>query len=180
MDTLPANHQDFSEIERAATHLEDAHPGRLVFSIMLGTNDSAEMGPFGAPVAPQEYRRNLTTMIDQLLADFPGCEIVIHRPTWYSPNTYNASRYLQAGLSRLQSYFAEIDTLVAGYRLTHPEQVYLGDTQGFDLFKNQYRAYLMTEPGEQGNFYLHPNPQGAAVLGRLWGQAIAATLPRTD
>jgi hypothetical protein len=83
MDTLPANHQDVSEIERAATHLEDAHPGRMVFSIMLGTNDSAEMGPLGAPVAPQEYHRNLTTMIDQwrrppvLLK--PGQRLLLHR-----------------------------------------------------------------------------------------------------
>ena len=31
---------------------------------------------------------------------------------------------------------------------------------------------MWEENGQQGVFYLHPNVQGAKVLGELWGEAI--------
>ena len=35
---------------------------------------------------------------------------------------------------------------------------------------------LIPEEGQMGTFYLHPNTQGATMLGQLWGKAIEATL----
>jgi lysophospholipase L1-like esterase len=101
VDASPATGTDFPEIEKAATQLQAAHEGRLVFSVMLGTNDSAEDGPLGSPVSPDEYRRNLAAIMDRLLHDYPRCIIILHRPLWYSSNTYNDSRYLAAGQERL-------------------------------------------------------------------------------
>jgi alpha-galactosidase len=176
VDALPASQTDFLEIERAAAKLQSDHPGQLIFSIMLGTNDSAEFGPLGSPVAPQAYRSNLAAIIDRLLEDYRGCKVVIHRPTWYSPNTYNGSRYLAEGLARLQSYFPEIDALVAQYDRTHPRQVLRGDTRAFDFFKRNYKTYLIPEEGQQGTFYLHPNSEGARSLGRFWADAIQVVL----
>src|SRR5262249_44459566 len=75
VDVLPASHTDFPEIERAATQLMSDHPGRLMFSIMLGTNDSAINGPLGSPVSPRDYRNNLTMIIDRLLQDYPASQI---------------------------------------------------------------------------------------------------------
>jgi lysophospholipase L1-like esterase len=177
VDVLPATQTDFLEIEQAATALQKAQPGRLMFSVMLGTNDSAMNGALGAPVSPQDYRKNLTTIIDRLLLDYPECKIILHRPIWYSPNTsYSDSRYLAEGLSRLQRYFPEIDALVAQYGRTHPRQVLKGDTEAFEFFKQNHRSYLFPEQGQQGTFYLHPNPKGAEILGRFWGAAIQAAL----
>ena len=183
VDTLPATHEDFAEIEQAAASLEGAYGGRLVFSIMLGTNDSAMNGPLGSPVSPGDYRKNLTTIIDRLLQEHPGCTIVLNRPLWYSPNTYNSARYLAEGLQRLQSYFPEIDALVAQYAATHPGQVLRGDTKAYDFFREQHLTYLLPEEGQRGTFYLHPNAVGAEVLGNLWGVALEGALkdsmPRT-
>ena len=42
---------DFLQIEQATTQLQSQNQGRLIFSVMLGTNDSAMNGPLGSPVA---------------------------------------------------------------------------------------------------------------------------------
>jgi alpha-galactosidase len=176
VDALPATRTDFLQIEQATTQLQSQNQGRLIFSVMLGTNDSAMNGPLGSPVSPQDYRKNLTAIIDNLLEKYPGSIVILHRPLWYSPNTYNAARYLAEGLNRLRSYFPQIDALIEAYRRTHPNRVFAGDRKAFDTFKKNYRAYLIPEKGQQGTFYLHPNEKGAQVLGRLWSEAIAAAL----
>lgn len=84
----------------------------LVFSLMLGTNDSAIKGPNGSPVQPAQYKTNVKVIADELLALYPDSRIVLHRPIWYSPNTYNGAMYLKEGLNRLERYFAEINQLV--------------------------------------------------------------------
>lgn len=162
----------FTHVEDAARAFADDDPGLLVFSIMLGTNDSAEDGPLGSPVAPGQYRKNLQAIIDRLLEDFPACLVVIQRPIWYSPTTYNGARYLQEGLNRLQSYFPEIDTLVRHYAETAPGHVFRGDTRAFDFFRKHYRDFFTVEQGHRGTFYLHPNAAGAVRLGGYWGRAI--------
>jgi alpha-galactosidase len=172
VDTLPATNTDLVEIEAAAKEQQFKHPGRLIFSIMLGTNDSAESGPLGAPVSPDEYRANLAALIDRLLADYPTSKLLLNRPLWYSPNTYNGSRYLASGLRRLESYSPQVDSLIAGYSLTHPHRVYRGDTEGFGYFKNHASGDLVAERGQLGVFHLHPNEHGASVLGQLWGKAL--------
>lgn len=171
VDFLPATNKSFPKVAQAAETFRK-ETGQLVFSIVLGTNDSAMQGPNGAPVSPESYRANLKTIADTLLKANPGCKLVIHHPIWYSPTTYNRSKYLQEGLDRLQTYFPEIDGLVADYGKTHPGQVRVGDTQGFNYFKTHYLTDFQHENGQQGTFFLHPNAKGAATLGLFWGEAI--------
>lgn len=176
VDFLPSNRTVFKNVEEAANTFYKDKDATLIFSIMLGTNDSAVKGTNGSPVSPKDYRLNLKTIIDKLLLDYPGCKVVINHPVWYSPNTYNGAEYLQEGLTRLQSYFPEINTLVKSYAISYPQQIFTGDTRAFQYFKKNHLAYLGPEPGQQGTFYLHPNERGAAKLGDFWGKAICGIL----
>ncbi|MBE7178982.1 MAG: lipolytic protein G-D-S-L family [Mucilaginibacter polytrichastri] len=167
---LPETNTVFPKVEAAA---KEAPKGSLlIFSVKLGTNDSAEEGPLGSPVSPEDYFKNMKTVSDKLLADFPGCKIMYQRPLWYSPNTYNGARYLAAGLARLQSYFPQIERLVKMYAKSHPGQVITGDKDAFAYFKKNHLTDLKPEEGKQGTFYLHPNDKGAKALGEFWGKAI--------
>ncbi|MFI5160276.1 MAG: GDSL-type esterase/lipase family protein [Sphingobacteriales bacterium] len=170
VDFLPGG-ETFKQLELAASGLA-GKPGVLIFSIMLGTNDSAIKGPNGSPVSPDAYYSNLKNIIDQLLKDYPKCKVIIQHPIWYSPNTYNGAQYLQEGLDRLQSYFPEITLLVNGYAKSNKGQVFVGDTKAFDYFKKTHLTNLIPENGHQGTFYLHPNQAGAKELGIIWAKAI--------
>jgi hypothetical protein len=172
VDYLPSEKGALRDVI-AATHILCQDRERLlIFSVSLGTNDSAEKGPKGSPVNPGDYRQNLKSIADKLLEDFPGSKIIFQLPIWYSPNTYNSAKYMAEGLARLQSYFPEIRSLVLDYSKTLPRQVFVGDTKGFDYFSNNYQTDLIPESGNAGTFYLHPNKKGALVLGKLWGKAI--------
>lgn len=144
----------------------------LVFSIMLGTNDSAIEGPNGAPVTPDRYRQNLTVIIDRLLVLYPACKIVLQEAPWYSDNTYNGSKYLKAGRERLLSYQPVLSALVASYKKEKPGSVLLGDKTAFSYFKKNYAHAMKPEKGHQGIFYLHPDNSGSTVLGDKWAKAI--------
>jgi len=176
LDFLP--HTDaFKQIEVVANKFKD-NGATILFSIMLGTNDSAMDGPLGAPVSKEHYYENLKAITDQLLMDYPGSIIVINRQTWYSPNTYNGARYLQEGLSRLKSYYPQIKHLVSWYRKNNTGKIYLGDTRGFHYFKANYLTSLRPEDGHQGTFYLHPGKDGARALGAFWAKAIYKSINR--
>ena len=166
LDFLPGT-AAFAAAEIAAKSFYNK-PAQLVFSIMLGTNDSAITGPNGSPVLPEAYYKNLKTITGRLLKDFPNCKILLNRPLWYSPNTYNGAKYLQQGLNRLQSYFPLLKKL-AGSSTGH---IYLGDTLACAYFKAHYLTKLQPENGRQGTFYLHPNKAGAADLGMFWEKAV--------
>ncbi len=97
LDFLPIAERQFPNVKSAAQELSQ-RKGTLLFSIMLGTNDSACNGPFGSPVEPVSYYTNMKAIIDELLSLYPECKVVIHQPIWYSPNTYNGAMYLAAGL----------------------------------------------------------------------------------
>ncbi|RKR84311.1 lysophospholipase L1-like esterase [Mucilaginibacter gracilis] len=176
VDFLPATKKAWPKVIAAANNLYNDKSATLVFSIMLGTNDSAISGPNGAPVSAQNYRANLKTIADSLFNRYPDCKIIVNHPIWYSPNTNNRSVYLQEGLTRLQSYFDEIDALVKEYKTLHPKQLFLGDTKAFRYFKKRYQTDLGSEQGGHGTFYLHPNEKGAVALGNYWGKAIAKVL----
>lgn len=176
VDFLPATNKAYPKVIAAANTFYSDKNATLVFSVMLGTNDSAISGPNGAPVSPENYGANLKTIADSLLARYPECKIIINHPVWYSPNTNNHSVYLQEGLTRLQTYFAEIQALVKEYRSTNPDHVFMGDKNGFDYFRKNYLTDLGAEAGGHGTFYLHPNEKGAVALGNLWGKAIAKAL----
>ena len=172
IDFLPATVKAFPKVLDAAHQLHNDNQRILIFSISLGTNDSAEEGPNGSPVDPKTYHANMKTIADKLIAEFPGCKIVFQQPIWYSPTTYNHSRYLAGGLARLQSYFPELQELVKEYSKSNPGQVFMGDVRAFEYFKNNYLSDLIPETGNAGTFYLHPNKKGAAELGKFWGEAI--------
>jgi len=175
VDFLPATATAFRGVEQAARSFADKN-ALLIFSVKLGTNDSAIEGPNGSPVSPKQYQQNLKIIADSLLKEFPGCIIVFQHPIWYSPNTYNGAKYLADGLKRLKHYIPKIDGLVASFSDTYPKQVFVGDTEAFNYFKKNYKMYLWPEEGHQGTFYLHPNKPGAQKLGRFWGQAIYKAL----
>lgn len=175
-DYLPQTETLFPKAVAAADRFKDETWATLIFSISLGTNDSAIVGPNGSPASPARYYENMKVIIDKLLALYPTCKIVVHRPLWYSPNTYNAAKYLEEGLNRLQSYYPELQSLVLYYSNRFPGQVFMGDTDGFDYFKTNYETDLHPEDGNAGIFYLHPNKKGAAILGELWGKAIIPCL----
>jgi lysophospholipase L1-like esterase len=118
LDFLPGT-ETFTKVEEAAGAFADKE-ALLIFSVKLGTNDSAIQGPHGAPVSPDDYIQNVKTIIDKLLGDFPKAIIILQHPIWYSPNTQNGSRYLQEGLSRLQSYVPKLDSLAQGYAAASP------------------------------------------------------------
>lgn len=172
VDFLPETGTLFNNVSEAADQFKDEDWATLVFSLMLGTNDSAMEGPNGAPVPPEQYRENIQAIIDSLLAKYTDCKVVIHRPIWYSPNTHNSSTYLEDGLERLESYYPEIRDLVENYGKTHRGRVFLGDTEGFEYFKEHHEEFFQAEDGNSGVFYLHPNKEGAKILGELWGKAI--------
>lgn len=175
VDILPKTQTEFPKILAAAKAFKNPN-AFLVFSIKLGTNDSAVKGPNGAPVSKEDYYHNIKVISDSLLRAFPKCKIIYQQPIWYSPNTHNRSTYMQEGLDRLQTYFPELKKLVKNYRKTHPNQVYLGDRKAFNFFKQNYKAYLAPEDGKYGIFYLHPNKEGAHLLGNFWGKAIYRAL----
>jgi lysophospholipase L1-like esterase len=172
VDFLPSDSGALKQVIDASRKLHNDAQRLLVFSISLGTNDSAEKGPKGSPVNPDAYSQNLKSIAEKLLSEFPGCRIIFQQPIWYSPNTYNGSKYMAEGLSRLQSYFPVLKSLVAKYSSSNPGQVFMGDTKAFSYFRKHYLTDLIPEKGNAGTFYLHPNKKGAEVLGDLWGKAI--------
>lgn len=175
-DYLPQTNTLFPKAKAAADTLAEEVAATLIFSVMLGTNDSAIKGPSGAPASPAKYYDNMKVIIDKLLDLYPECKIVLHRPLWYSPNTYNSAMYLKEGLNRLQSYYSELQALVLDYSRRSSGQVFMGDTDGFDYFKTNYATDFFPEDGNAGTFYLHPNEKGTSVLGELWGKAILKVL----
>lgn len=167
VDFLPATNRLFPRVIKAADTLY-SKGAPLIFSIMLGTNDSAIKGPKGAPVSPDDYRKNMLTIIDNLIQRYPKCHIILHQPIWYSPNTHNKSMYLAEGLARLQTYTPQI---VAISKL-RSEYVSVGDRKAFDFFKKNSLKYFTAENGNSGIFYLHPNASGAEKLGEFWAKAL--------
>ncbi|OCX53289.1 lipolytic protein G-D-S-L family [Mucilaginibacter sp. PPCGB 2223] len=177
VDFLPATHKSYPKVRAAADAFYTDKQAMLVFSIMLGTNDSAIKGPTGSPVSPQDYHANLKTIADSLLAAYPTCKIVINHPIWYSNNTHNrGAAYMQEGQDRVLLYHKEIDALVKEYAKINPHHVYLGDTKGYKYFDENHLTDFKAENGLDGVFYLHPNKKGDITLGKFWCDAIIRAL----
>lgn len=173
VDFLPANKTLFTKLKAAMETLKAEYPkGSLVFSIMLGTNDSANFGPTGAPISASQYYTNMKAIVDELLELFPSALFVLHRPIWYSPNTYNGAQYLASGLKRLDGYFLQLQELVSHYAEKFPKRVFMGDEEAFTYFEVHHQTDLIPEEGLAGIFYLHPNSKGAEKLAAYWGKAI--------
>jgi len=172
LDFLPATNTDFPKVIEAADNLNKATSATLIFSIMLGTNDSAIFGPNGSPISAEQYDQNISKLIDSLLNKFPNAKFVLQYPLWYSTNTQNNAAYLQEGLNRLESYFPKIDNLVKKYKKIAPGHVFAGDKSGFEFFKKNHSTFFKPEQGKKGTFYLHPNAEGSKELARIWSKGI--------
>lgn len=144
-----------------------------IFSVMLGTNDSAETTCNGAPVSSERYTQNVSLIVDTLLRRYPDSHIVLNYPIWYSPSTYNGARYLQSGLNRLKSYHPII-TLIAADGC---ERIHAGKQEAYSAFENHPELFD-EENGNAGKFYLHPNREGAHLLASFWADAIEEILCR--
>ena len=173
VDFLPSMNRDFKRVEKSIADFKanEQSNTKYLFSIMLGTNDSASVGPTGAPVSNEDYKKNLLTIISRLRELCPGATFVLQRPIWYSPNTYNGARYLVAGLNRMTDYI----TVLVELANENPD-VYLGDCESYDLFKHEYKKLMFAEAGNAGTFYLHPNEEGAVELSKNWAKAIISTI----
>lgn len=157
---------DFTRVLNAAKAYQKNNGGLIYFSIMLGTNDSACTTTEGAPVSPDTYSANIKKIIDALIAGVPGCKILLNYPIWYSPNTYNSAMYLQEGLDRLHSYYPYIDAVVAEY-----DQVFAGNRGVWEFFEDN-KVLFTKESGNAGDFFLHPNLQGAQRLAEIWANSL--------
>jgi len=172
VDFLPSSNTDFPRTLAAAENFSKDRGSLLIFSIMLGTNDSAISGPNGSPVSPADYKQNLQVIIRELIQRFPNAKVVLQYPIWYSPNTHNGARYLQEGLSRLESYYPQLDTLVKEFGVTYPHHVIGGSKTGLTHFKEKKEELLIAENGNSGTFYLHPNEKGSKELAKIWVKGI--------
>lgn len=157
---------DFTRLLSAAQAYQKNNGGLVYISIMLGTNDSACTTTEGAPVSPNTYGTNIKKIIDALIEGVPGCKILLNYPIWYSPNTYNSAKYLQEGLDRLHSYYPIIDAIVEEY-----EQVYAGNRDVWDFFEDN-KVLFTKERGNAGDFFLHPNANGAQRLAEIWAKSL--------
>ncbi|ETZ21980.1 GDSL-type esterase/lipase family protein [Pedobacter sp. V48] len=172
LDFLPATNTDFPKVIEAANALNKDASATLLFSIMLGTNDSAIFGPNGSPISAEQYDQNISKLIDSLLNQFPKAKFILQYPLWYSTNTQNNAAYLEEGLNRLESYFPKIDNLVKKYTKLAPRRIFAGDKSGFDFFKKNHTTLFKPEQGKKGTFYLHPNAEGSKELARIWVRGI--------
>ncbi len=170
VDFLPSQERDFVRVEKAIKDIQAISYEPIIFSIMLGTNDSANFGPNGSPVSNEDYESNLMTMISRIRELCPGAIFVLQRPIWYSPNTHNNSQYLVAGQKRMVGY---TDVLIDLARKNN--DIYFGDNDAFDFFQAKHRKFMFAENGKAGVFYLHPNESGAKKLAHFWAEAIAKT-----
>lgn len=175
VDFLPGRGDDFRRVEQAIRELREISYGPIVFSIMLGTNDSASKGPAGAPVSNEDYARNLCTIMSRIRELCPESIFVLQRPIWYSANTYNGAMYLVAGQKRLVGYANVLIDLADKYN-----DVYMGDFKGYDYFRDRYEKYYFAETGNAGVFYLHPNEKGARKLGKRWARAIVDAVKASE
>lgn len=158
---------DFTNVVNSAKTFYKNNGGLTYFSIMLGTNDSSYgSAKDGGPLSLEEYKSNLKTIINGLIAAVPTCKILLNYPIWYSPNTYNGAKYLQEGLDRLQTFYPIIDEVSEEY-----EQVIAGNRAVWEYFENN-KTLFTQENGNAGVFQLHPSAVGASRLGEIWAKSL--------
>ena len=173
LDFVPSHNRDFKRVEKAIKEIQDISQEPIIFSIMLGTNDSASTRCYGAPASNAQYKKNLMDLISRLRKMAPGAIFVLQRPIWYSPNTYNGAMYLTAGLKRVTDY-ANVLLEIA----QQEKDVFVGDYEAFDFFKQHYRKYMFAENGNAGVFFLQTNEDGAKELAKVWSKGIISALKK--
>ena len=177
-DFLPEGGRDWPKVAQAMKEFKSkSNAGEaIIFSIMLGTNDSAIDGTTtGSPVSRADYKQNLKKIIEACREVCPNAIFVLHRPIWYSPNTYNGTMYLAAGLKRVSRYIDELVALANEF-----DYIYLGDVDGFGFFEKNHKRFHVPEKGNAGTFYLHPNEKGAKHLSKFWSEAIVKAIKKSQ
>ena len=176
-DVIPAGDKTyFGDVVAKTRELVKAHPALpLVFSIMLGTNDTVERTK-NSHTEPDDYVRNLTVIIDSLLRLWPDAHVVLNKPTWYYPDyhTKGGSIATKKSLKLLDTYFKSFPRIVANSK---PGQVHIGDSEAYGYFEKHYTTDVVEEKDARGrSYWLHPNEQGARRLAEFWGKAILPVL----
>lgn len=172
-DVVPSGDKTyFGDVVAKTRELMKAHPGLpLIFSIMLGTNDTVER-PRNEHTSPDDYVKNLTTIIDSLLTLWPEAHVVLNKPTWYYPDyqTKGGSIATKKSLKLIDTYAAQFPRIVANCKAGH---VHLGDADAYAHFQKHYKTDVFQEKDARGkSYWLHPNEQGASRLAEYWGRAL--------
>ncbi len=178
-DVIPAGDKTFfpDVIEKSAQIVESHPEAQLIFSIMIGTNDSAER-PKNHRTDPANYAKNIITIIDSLLSRWPDAHVILQRPIYYYPEirTKAGSILNSESLDYLNAYFKQFDWII---KQTPKGHVHVGDTKAYNYFKKHCNTDLVKEIGGDGKpFWLHPNEQGAQTLGFFWGKAIRKVIKK--
>lgn len=176
-DVVPAGDKTyFPDVVAKTRQLVEAHPSLpLVFSIMLGTNDTVER-PHNSHTTTDDYVRNLTQIIDSLLTLWPGAHVVLNKPIWYYPDyvTRGGSVASKQSLKLLTAYAEAFPRIVDNCK---PGQVHIGDSDAYGYFKQHYKTDIVEEKDARGySYWLHPNEQGSKVLAEYWGKALLPVL----
>lgn len=171
----------WQELKAKTAQLVADHPAdKLVFSIMLGTNDAAER-PSNSRTTPSMYYHNMKLIVDSLLALYPRAIIVLHRPIFFSAPfvTRNGSIQDKTSQKMLTVYYKECVRLSKDYAKVNSGHVFTGDKDAYTFFKKNYHTMVNHEHGRDNcDFWLHPNEQGSAILAEYWGKAILKALHR--
>ena len=172
-DVIPAGDKtEFAEVVSKTRALVNEHPGLpLLFSIMLGTNDTVERTR-NKHTSPQDYANNLCTIIDTLLHLWPDAHVLLNKPIWYTPDyvTKNGSVASKKSLKLLGEYERLFPEVVSRCK---KGQVHIGDTEAYHYFEQHWQTDINEEKDARGrSYWLHPNEQGATKLAEFWGTAI--------
>ncbi len=172
-DVIPIGDKtEFANVVANTRELMNEHPTPpLVFSIMLGTNDTVEWTR-NRHTSPEDYAKNLCVIIDTLLRLWPEAHVVLNKPIWYTPDyvTKNGSVASKKSLKLLGKYEKQFSKVV---RRCKAGQVHIGDSEAYNYFKQHWKTDINEEKDSRGkSYWLHPNEQGAQQLAQFWGKAI--------
>ena len=176
-DIVPAGDKTyFPDVVAKTREMVGEHPTLpLLFSIMLGTNDTVERTR-NKHTSPEDYARNLCTLIDTLLRLWPDAHVVLNKPIWYTPDyvTKNGSVASKKSLRLLGDYEKQFATVASRCKAG---QVHIGDSEAYKYFEQHWQTDINEEKDSRGRSYrLHPNEQGAGKLAEFWGKAILPVL----
>jgi lysophospholipase L1-like esterase len=176
-DVIPAGEKTFfPDVVQKTRELMTEHPQLpLIFSIMLGTNDTVERKN-NSHTTPNNYVANLCAIIDSLLTLWPDAHVVLNKPIWYFPDyvTKGGSIASKKSLKLLETYFNSFAQVVAHAK---KGQVHIGDHEAYNYFKKHYKTDIFEEKDARSkSYWLHPNEQGAGKLAEFWGKAILPVL----
>jgi lysophospholipase L1-like esterase len=133
-----------------------AAAGVHVVSVMLGTNDARNPAEYAENVpnlAPQQHFANMQGIVSSLTKD--GFIVVLEEPIYTTPG---GDGLWPSNVNTVYAqYWALDDTLVNNVN------VFKGDTSA---------STVMSQSGDLCTDGIHPSVAGAAVLGRLWANAV--------